>query len=383
MRQPPDGPSPARPSPDPNHQPGREDRFLPEILGQPAAIRRAAAAVADQEARLADLAVAAVAADRFLLAGMGGSRHVCLIPASRLARRGVRATVADASELLHAGAPTLRPNDLLVLVSQSGRSAETVRLAGAPSGRAGGRPFLVSVTNGLDNPLAEASDVALDTRAGRELGPSTLTFAAAATVLDSVSMVLAGETPGGAAVETGRIAAAADGMTRLLTNADRLSRRMRDWLGERRNLFVLGRGAGRGAAGMGALLMKEAARYPAEAMGVAEFRHGPFELAGPEAAVAVLALDPETGPLDMALAQDVARAGGAALVIAGPAVAGRGAGAETDAATGGDVPTVRVEGGELAAIVSAVPLQLLAWRLALERGRNGELTVATKVTTRE
>ena len=65
------------------------------------------------------------------------------------------------------------------------------RRDGGPGARAQERelrPFIVSVTNGLDNSLAGAADLALDTRAGDELGPSTMTFGATLVVMAAVAM---------------------------------------------------------------------------------------------------------------------------------------------------------------------------------------------------
>ena len=77
--------------------------------------------------------------------------------------------------------------------------------------------------------------------------------------------------------------------------------------------------------------------------------------------------------LDLALATEVAASGAATVVIA-----------EDD----GDLPPHSVAIGRvdpvLAPAVAVIPLQLLAWRIAREKGRDpGRFTLATKVTTRE
>ena len=83
----------------------------------------------------------------------------------------------DTAELLHFRLPALREGTLLVCVSQSGESAELVRLIDAlPAGPA---LTLASITNGARNTLAAAAAIAIDTRAGEEHGPSTMTFVTA------------------------------------------------------------------------------------------------------------------------------------------------------------------------------------------------------------
>jgi glucosamine--fructose-6-phosphate aminotransferase (isomerizing) len=283
--------------------------------------------------------------------------------------------MVDAAELLHFRRPALGPGALLVAVSQSGRSAEVVRLVEAVL-ESDQRPFVAAVTNGVDNPVAAAADLVIDTRAGDERGPSTLSFAAALVGLSAVARVLGGEAPiravQGVAADAEAGAAAAE---RLLDLPDEEATRLREWLGGRPSLVVLGRGGARAAAEMGALTLKEAARFPAESLESAQFRHGPLELAGPDLAAVVIATEVETRRLDLGLAADLSRTGAAVLLVS----------------TDGEAPDERVEAIAtgtlhrlLAPAVAVIPLQLLAWRLAVERGRQpGAFTVATKVTTIE
>lgn len=342
---------------------------MEEIAGQPQAIRRAARAVRRQSPALGRMAAELERRPRLVLTGMGSSYDACYPAATTLAQRGLLATMVDAAELLHYRQPALGSDNLLVCVSQSGESAETVRLVRELRERER-RPFVVSVTNGLDNALAGTADLALDTHAGGELGPSTITFCATLVVMAAVADALSGrELPWAADDEQ-----AARACERLLADPERDAARLVDWLGDRPVLALLGRGGSRAAAEMGALTLKEAARYPAESLQAAQFRHGPLELAGPQLAVVVLACEPRTLELDLRLARDVLAAGGAALVI-GPT------GGLPEGAAGVPVPTVSPG---LSPAVSIVPVQLLAWALARRRGLEpGTYTLATKVTTHE
>ena len=79
-------------------------------------------------------------------------------------------------------------------------------------------------------------------------------------------------------------------------------------------LFLLGRGASLAAANCGALIIKEAAKWPAEAMSSGQFRHGPLELADPAMAAVILA--GETAPdreRNRRLLDDIERFGGNGL----------------------------------------------------------------------
>jgi glucosamine--fructose-6-phosphate aminotransferase (isomerizing) len=350
------------------------DPFLAEIAGQPAALARAAAMV-QRDAHVFGAVREAGAGRRVVFTGMGSSYHACYPAVTELGGRGVLAVSIDSAELLHFRRATLRDDVVLVVVSQSGRSAEVVRLLEELPNGPGRRPFVVTVTNGTDNPTARAADVALDTWAGDEEGPSTMTFAGALVVLGATALALAGDDQD---VAGGRVRRAADAAARAMdASPARLSDQaaaLHDWLGGRSTLLVLGRGRARAASEMGALTLKEAARFPAEALESAQFRHGPMELAGPSMAAAILATDPEVRSLDLGLARELAATGAAVLVVtqdaAGPA------GATTVSI--GDVDPL------LAPAAAIVPLQLLAWRMAVEAGLSpGAYTRASKVTVHE
>ena len=349
------------------------DPFLAEILGQPDALRRAADGLAVSSAPLE-----AVLAERrrasIVFTGMGASYNACYVPVTLLAARGQSSIMVDAAELLHFRRPILGDDSLLVTVSQSGESAEVVRLVEALQGRQG-RPFIVSITNGTRNTLARAADVSLDTRAGEETGPSTMTFAATLVVLAAVSDALAG-VPLEQAMSKVRAQAsrAASEAEAILAKPEELAGELTSWFENRRAFALLGRGTARAASETGALVLKEAARVPAEALEAAQFRHGPLELAGRDLAAAVIATERETAALDLALAEELVAAGAAVLVVTN----------EAGGPDGTKIVTVPDVGRALGPALSVVPSQLLAWRLALDQGLSpGELQVASKVTTRE
>lgn len=113
---------------------------------------------------------------------------------------------------------------------------------------------------------------------------------------------------------------------------------------------------------------------PIESLQTAQFRHGPLELAGPELAAMVIATEPETRDLDVALAGELVALGASVVTVV----------------EGGDTPdgVMRIDIGTqdrmLASAVSILPAQLLAWKLAVGRGRPpGSYLRASKVTTRE
>jgi glucosamine--fructose-6-phosphate aminotransferase (isomerizing) len=160
----------------------------------------------------------------------------------------------------------------------------------------------------------------------------------------------------------------------MLEGTEEMADRLAGWLEDRPVLALLGRGTARAASEMGALTLKEAARFPAESLEAAQFRHGPLELAGAGTAVAVVATEEATRDLDLGLAAELSGHGTAVMVIssdgAGPSRAERVAVGALDRL--------------IAPAAAILPLQLLSWRLAVDRGREpGAYTIASKVTTRE
>src|SRR5918995_7526281 len=110
---------------------GFSDPFLAEIAGQPDAMRRAAAAPLDQRDHLDRVREAASVTPTIVFTGMGSSYDACYPAVNDLAGRGVSALLVDTGELLHFPPPILNAKTPVVIVSQSGESAEIVKLVSA------------------------------------------------------------------------------------------------------------------------------------------------------------------------------------------------------------------------------------------------------------
>lgn len=158
---------------------------------------------------------------------------------------------------------------LCLAISQSGRSPDL--LAGVEAAKRGGA-FVVALVNDMTSPLVAASDEALPLHAGKETSvAATKSFLGALAVIQH----LVAEWSGDAALQRAR-ADLADQMATAWAL---------DWsagvthLRPARNLFVIGRGIGLGAAQEAALKLKETCGLHAEAFSAAEVMHGPLALA--------------------------------------------------------------------------------------------------------
>ena len=196
---------------------------------------------------------------------------------------------------------------LYLIISQSGRSPDLVSCAEAA--RAAGA-YVVALLNVEDSPLAAAVDEVIPLRAGPErsvaatksyLGALAATVHLVARWKDDQAIMAALE-------------ATPDALRRAFEQ---------DWsplvegLTRARNLFVLARGMGLGAAQEAALKFKETCGLHAEAFSSAEVKHGPMALVDADFPVLLFAQDDATltGALDMA---KTFRARGARVWTAAP-----------------------------------------------------------------
>ncbi|HEV7274673.1 MAG TPA: SIS domain-containing protein [Devosiaceae bacterium] len=297
---------------------------------------------------------------RIILTGMGAS-HAALRPLwLSLVAQGRPAWLLDASELLASCLPLVDASTLVVAASQSGRSAELVALAEAVAERGG---KLLAITNDAESPLARRSAATVDIRAGTESTVSTKTYVNTL----AVGLILGRPASGPAPDQVLR--QAADGIEAYLQDWQRHVTELHDAVGLPERLYFLARGTSLAAAECGALITKEAAKWPVEALSAAQFRHGPLELADPRLSVIILGgEDAAARDLNRRLYRDLA-----------------GYGARTHwLDSGGDggalsLPAMPTGTRPLAEIV---PLQLLTVAIAENAGLEpGVFRHLTKVTT--
>ncbi|GAB3040334.1 SIS domain-containing protein [Oleiagrimonas citrea] len=203
----------------------------------------------------------------------------------------VTASASPSVESVYAAPQQLR-DALFVAISQSGKSPDLLR--NAEAARSAGA-HVVALVNVEDSPLAEIADTVIPLRAGPERS-----VAATKSYLGTLSAILH------ITAHWSANAALHDALTAL---PDAMGRAFRqDWsplvegLRDARNLFVLGRGYGYGAAQESALKFKETCCLHAEAFSTAEVKHGPMALVGADFPMLMLAQDDGTlrGALDVA-----------------------------------------------------------------------------------
>lgn len=162
---------------------------------------------------------------------------------------------------------------VVVALSQSGRTPEVVETARAL--RSAGAT-VVSVVNGLDNPLAAECDIAVDLGAGpEEAVPSTK----AVTVQMAVLVVIAAAFPE-TRVDIGALGGLPDTVADLLAHPEPVDNLARGWYTYDK-LVVASRGLSVSAAHETALKVRECAQVFAEGYSCADLLHGPIAALGP------------------------------------------------------------------------------------------------------
>jgi glucosamine--fructose-6-phosphate aminotransferase (isomerizing) len=262
---------------------------------------------------LADLEPAGVAApsayDEVLITGCGSTHYLAQWAACRCEElHGVRAVALPASELLLAPTAWLRDvRTLLVVVSRSGETTESLRAVAAFRARGGGD--VLAITCAPRSALAQAADATLAAPAAQERSfAQTRTFT---SMMLAVARWLLG--PADRAV-CDALAAAGD---RTLD----AGRGLVDALASERirTFFFLGSGARYGLACEAMLKMTEMALAPARAFHTLELRHGPISLVDERSAV--IALLEEPGGLEADVLSDMGRLGARTTALAPAPVA--------------------------------------------------------------
>ncbi len=340
-----------------------EGEYLRDILNQPQALENTLAALdRSRELQRLTLQLGKGKFQRIVLTGMGSSFHALHPVNLQLISHGFTAIMVETSELVHYKNRFFDPKTLIVAVSQSGRSAEMLRLAEVNRKRSA----VIAVTNTPESPLVEHATAALFTQAGVEFSVSCKTYVTALMALKWLGDVLCQRD-----VKQSRreLRHAAPGVAAYLADWKEYVLSLAKDLKDIRYLFFVGRGESLAAVGTGALIVKESDHFHAEGMSSATFRHGPFEMLGDETFVLVFSGDARTRDLNLRLLNDIQEQGGRAELV------GEDASPEC----------FRVaDHGGIRPILEILPVQMITLALAARAGREpGRFELASKVTTTE
>ena len=340
-----------------------EGGYLRDILNQPEALQRTFEALEEPTA-LQGLSKKLNQGkfQQIVLTGMGSSFHALHPLDLQLVNYGFTSIMVETSELIHYKNRFFDPKTLIVAVSQSGQSAEMVRLAEVNRKRSP----VIAVTNTPGSALAEHATAVLFTQAGSESSVSCKTYVATLMALKWLGGILCQRD-----VKRSRreLKHAAPAVAAYLADWKEYVLALAHSLKGIRHLFLVGRGSSRAAVGTGALTIKESDHFHAEGMSSASFRHGPFEMLSEETLVIVFSGDAKTRDLNRRLLTDIRQQGGRAELIGEKS----------------EQKYFRLaEYGGIRPMLEILPVQMVTLALAALVGREaGKFERATKITTTE
>jgi glucosamine--fructose-6-phosphate aminotransferase (isomerizing) len=349
---------------------GYQHFMLKEIMEQPQAVASAMREWVDFEAGRVDLPDFPMSAeeiadlDRVILIGCGTSLNAAQVGRHLIERfSGLPAEAESASEFRYRD-PFIGSNTLVVSIGQSGETADTVAAMQMVKDKGG---KLVTICNAEGSQASRIADGVLYMGAGIEIGvASTKTFVASLTILNLLAIFL-GQSRG--VLDVAKTQELVDGLAqapRLIGDIladEALYRHAAQEYAGFDNFLFLGRGLNAPIAAEGALKLKEISYVHAEGFPAGEMKHGPIALI--DQRMATVALAPRDSLYDKIVnnVKEVkAREGNVLAVLT-----------QGDTVLAADVDHVLYipEAPEhLIPLLTTVPLQFLAYHIALLRDRD-------------
>ncbi len=261
--------------------------------------------------------------------------------------------------------PIITDKDIVIAISQSGETADT--MAAIKMAKEKGA-FVYGICNVVDSSIARVTDAGSYTHAGPEIGvASTKAFTAQLTILSLIALKL-GKHNGNLSNQE---------FMRLITELDALPKKVEEVLAitheitkeiakdfiNAQNFLYLGRGYNFPAALEGALKLKEISYIHAEGYPAAEMKHGPIALIDENMPIVIIA--PKQGHYDKIVSnvQEIKARKGKVI-----AVVNKG---DTQVSSMADYVIEFPETSEcFSPIIASIPLQLLAYYVAVYRGAN-------------
>ena len=258
--------------------------------------------------------------------------------------------------------PVIEEGTLFVTLSQSGETADT--LAALRAAKKLGYTACLAICNVAESSLARESDLVFMTRAGVEIGvASTKAF-----TTQLVALLLLASALNQCASKQKQIHKDLIGTLKTIPRCieealelDTAIKQLAEVFAEKRHALFLGRGVQYPIAKEGALKLKEISYIHAEAYPAGELKHGPLALVDKH--MPVIAVAPNDELLDKLKSnlQEVQARGGELIVFADPK-------AQIKSSPGVEVITMPTIESLIAPIVYTIPLQLLAYHVAVLKG---------------
>ncbi|AZA82348.1 glutamine--fructose-6-phosphate transaminase (isomerizing) [Chryseobacterium lactis] len=304
-------------------------------------------------------------ANRIIIIACGTSWHAGLIGEYLIEEYArIPVEVEYASEFRYRN-PIITDKDVVIAISQSGETADT--MAALKLAKEKGA-FIYGICNVVDSSIARITDAGSYTHAGPEIGvASTKAFTAQLTILTLIAFKLGKHNGNLGNAEFMSLIAELDAIPKrveevLSSTHEQIQQIAKDFISTT-NFLYLGRGYNYPAALEGALKLKEISYIHAEGYPAAEMKHGPIALIDENMPIVIIA--PKKGHYDKIVSnvQEIKARKGKII-----AVVNKG---DRQVSEMADYVIEIPETSEcFSPIVASVPLQLLAYYIAVYRGAN-------------
>ena len=301
-------------------------------------------------------------ARRFIMVSCGTSWHAALI-GKQLIEMFCRipVEVAYASEFRYSD-PVVGPGDVVFALSQSGETADTLSAINMAKEKGA---MIFGIVNAVGSSIARASDTGTYIHVGPEIGvASTKAFTGQTTVMAMLALAI-GREKGTVDEKTyvdaiEELQTIPDKIARILEKDDEIKALAAEYA-DKKNFLYLGRGMNYPVALEGALKLKEISYIHAEGYPAAEMKHGPIALVDEDMPVVFLATHHNLYEKILSNMQEVVARKGRVLAIVseGDTVVKR---------IAEHVIEVPQTDNFLCPLVSVIPLQLLAYHIAVAKG---------------
>ncbi|UKB84826.1 glutamine--fructose-6-phosphate transaminase (isomerizing) [Chryseobacterium sp. MEBOG06] len=304
-------------------------------------------------------------ANRIIIIACGTSWHAGLIGEYLIEEYArIPVEVEYASEFRYRN-PIITDKDVVIAISQSGETADT--MAALKLAKEKGA-FIYGICNVVDSSIARITDAGSYTHAGPEIGvASTKAFTAQLTILSLIALKLGKHNGNLGNAEFMSLIAELDAIPKkieeVLSTTHELTQNIAKDFVKATNFLYLGRGYNYPAALEGALKLKEISYIHAEGYPAAEMKHGPIALIDENMPIVIIA--PKKGHYDKIVSnvQEIKARKGKIIAVVNK-------GDRQVSAMADYVIEIPETSECFSPIVASVPLQLLAYYIAVYRGAN-------------
>ncbi len=303
-------------------------------------------------------------AKRFIIVACGTSWHAGLIGKQTIESLcRIPVEVEYASEFRYRN-PVITSSDVVIALSQSGETADT--LAAIKLAKENGA-FIYGICNAIGSSIPRATDTGSYIHVGPEIGvASTKAFTGQVTVLSMLALALAKEKGTISKESYLRVVKELHAIPAKMEEVLKLNNRISDLsrtFTYARNFLYLGRGYSYPVALEGALKLKEISYIHAEGYPAAEMKHGPIALIDSDMPVVVIATHNAMYEKVLSNIQEVKARKGKLIAIVT-------AGDDTISRIADEVLEVPDTIECLEPLLTTIPLQLLAYHIAVCKGKN-------------